>query len=640
MDKVVITRKELIEKIIKDENLHPGDKISYDELVELAEKYSVTPYTLAVNILGATQSQFQAVSSKYYNAKNFVILKHLLPEFIENAKKLEETIRQNENLKEGSTINYNQLLFISSKYDIPERILAIEVLEISEYSYRKIKNKSSSNAIVFYNRIKTKKQYLEDDDKIISLRQEILRAEGLIIEDKINYEKLKQIAEKYKIDVSILGMKVLGISLNSFNHIKYDSNRNAIILKGYLNNEKLETLSLEIYAKENIEPYTKINYGNLQELSKKYAISEKILALNILGLTENQYWDIKYNKNTYAHALKNKYREYNLEELLNLREIIFENEKLFDGKRISYNDIEFIQKKYNIPLNELLYILGITKCSYNFIKREQYYCTIVKDMSKYFITQVLSEVMEKERYYSKDEIKDICKANNISLQDFFDYIMGKAFYFGCNNYEKVLNGKGKLWIGKKCKLSNEFIFQHLSEIKEIATRVSNYIYYKYKSEVRKLEKEDLEQEAFIIVIETCGDLEKNFDNEELFKMIYLRTRVNILKKIKNEPAKVSIYDYYKDRKEGKKDLIIKDENANTEQKALYNYEKEQEEFSILTYFSNLLERGYDKNISLEMTANVFGISTREILDKLKEEILSQGNIKETADGKYILTRKD
>ena len=103
MDQIV-SRNELIDKIIQNENLHPGDKISYDKLVELSHKYNITPYTLAVSILGVTQAQFQAIHSKGSNAKNFIILKHWIPEIIENAISFRNIIMQEEQLKEGSLI--------------------------------------------------------------------------------------------------------------------------------------------------------------------------------------------------------------------------------------------------------------------------------------------------------------------------------------------------------------------------------------------------------------------------------------------------------------------------------------------------------------------------------------------------------
>lgn len=175
----------------------------------------------------------------------------------------------------------------------------------------------------------------------------------------------------------------------------------------------------------------------------------------------------------------------------------------------------------------------------------------------------------------KDEIEQICKTNNITLQDFLDYILGKALYFGHDEYKKLLNSKGRIWIGFRSKLSNEFVNRNLNQIRNIARKVSNHIYYKYKSEKRKLEKEDLEQEASILIIETCGDLEKNFDGDELSRMIYLRARVNMLKHIATEIKCCKYTGYYKKAQarttkgNGKNiDLVIKDENADTEKEAL------------------------------------------------------------------------
>ena len=46
----IISSRELVDKILHNENLHPGDKISYNRLIELSSKYNITPYILAVNI--------------------------------------------------------------------------------------------------------------------------------------------------------------------------------------------------------------------------------------------------------------------------------------------------------------------------------------------------------------------------------------------------------------------------------------------------------------------------------------------------------------------------------------------------------------------------------------------------------------
>ena len=152
-----------------------------------------------------------------------------------------------------------------------------------------------------------------------------------------------------------------------------------------------------------------------------------------------------------------------------------------------------------------------------------------------------------------------------------------------------------------------------NRIIDIAKKVSNYIYYKYNCKKRNLEKDDLEQEACILILETCGDLEKNFDGDELSRMIYLRARINVLKHIGTQSKVVSIYGYYKKAQDrttkgnGKNiDLVVKDENADTEKEAL------------------------------EKTASVFEIDKETMLETLKEELLKRGKVKQTDKGEYVL----
>ena len=126
-------------------------------------------------------------------------------------------------------------------------------------------------------------------------------------------------------------------------------------------------------------------------------------------------------------------------------------------------------------------------------------------------------------------------------------------------------------------------------------------------------------------------------------MIYLRTRINMLKHIGTESKVVSISEYYKKAQDrstkgnGKNiDLVIKDENADTEKDALDNYESEIEETSIIGYLSKLVEKGYDRNACLEKTANAFGIDKETMLEVIKEELLRRGKVKQTDKGDYYI----
>ena len=629
----IVSRDELANQIIKNENLYPGDKMSYDRLMELSEKYRITPYVLAVNIFGATQPQFRSICSKGSNAKNFVILKHLIPEMIENAINLKQKILQEEHLQEGDSIDYNRLKEIAQKYGIQERILAINVFEISTYSYREMKRNSSKKSKILFRKTKTKNSTAKKDEKSILLREQILKDEDLKIGDKIKYEKIVYLAKKYGIDEKRLATDILGLTNSAFYHIKSDKKRKAVILSGFLDEEELQKLSKKILSAEKIEAYAQIDYNFLQELSKKYSINEKILALQILGITEGQYYNMKYSQTKKAYVLKDEKEDTKPEDLKRLKTTIFEQEHLSVGKRISFEEIETLQKKYDVSINTLLYILGISYQSYQSIKNNSYYKSIIKDTDKVLITQILAEVLEKERYYTKEEIEQICETNNISLQDFFDYVLGKATYFGREEYKKVLDSKGKLWIGTQTRLSNEFTNKNLYEILRIAEIASKQIYYKYYYSIRNLEPEDLEQEAVTMILETCGDLEKNFEGSELSRRIYLRVRKYLLRYIKTigNPRVVSMYGYYqKDSRtrEKRTDLELKDEKSNTELQAIENVKTEIANSSIIRYLSILFKNGYDRDTALQKTEAVFQISKRAILNAIKEELLKRQNSKQ------------
>jgi len=643
-----VNRDELTNRIIEEEKLLPGDKISYEQLCEISNKYGITPYILATNIFGVTQAAYNGLKSKSANAKSIIILKQRIPKMIEDAVKLRENILRQENLSAGSKINYNRLVELAIKYGIREKVLAMYVFEIPETSYRSMKQLPNRNAIILNK--KTAKKSLKKDDKIERLRQRILMSEKLKAKDRIDYKMLVDLSKKYEIPEKTLALEVLEMSHSTYAHMRCDSKRTGTILKNYLAQDNIESIKRDIIEKEGLTPYEQINYNMLLQLANKYSINERILALDILGLTQNQYTGIKYNNQKSASILKSDYEEISLEELRKLKREIFEKEKLQEGFRISIQEIETLQGKYNIPLKVLLHILGITSYSYNFIKAKPNYKAIVKDTEIVLITQILSETIDKNRYYSKDEIEQICQSNNISLTNFFDYVLGKAVYFGYEQYKEALNSKGRLWIGDKHSVSEEFAQQNNQQIQYIAEKVSKYVYQSvyetYRREGRKLDKEDLLQETVLYILTQCGDLEKNFDGAELRRMIYLRTRIYMLKSVslKSKVKVVSTTSYYQKArsrtlKGGQKDLDLElvDTNADTASQAIENIaSNETTQYSVIGYLSKLLEEGYDRDSALNKTASTLGVDKERMLEEIKKELLKRGKVKQTKKGEFVL----
>ncbi len=445
---------ELKKQIIECESLLPGDKISYDRLLEISQKYKIAPRILAINIFGVTQAAYRGLVGKSSNAKNIIIFKSEIPKMIEDAIALRDTILSKEKLVACDKINYIKLQQIAPKYNMRENILAIYVFKIPENSFREIRRNPKAYAIILSKDNNSSEE--REDNTIEILRKHILKEFHLKPLDKINYNMLITISNKVGIEEKKLAMDIFKLSINAYNKIKYYPNRNSIILPNYYSNEKLNQLKNEIVQAEGYEPFDEINYSMLQQISNKYNVNEKVLAIDILGITSNQYYNIKVNPKMMACILKADYKAKTPQELKTIKDMIFKEEKLSEGYRISLSEIEMLQNKYRLSLKELLYILGVTHDAYNFIKSNPYYKTIIKDTEVLLISQVLNETLKRGRYYLKEEIEKICEENNISQQNFFDYILGKARFFGFEEYKRVLDEKGQLWIGDKEEISEEF----------------------------------------------------------------------------------------------------------------------------------------------------------------------------------------
>ena len=145
-------------------------------------------------------------------------------------------------------------------------------------------------------------------------------------------------------------------------------------------------------------------------------------------------------------------------------------------------------------------------------------------------------------------------------------------------------------------------------------------------DLKKIERKDLEQDAVIIILEKCCDLEKNFDADDLLAMMYTRARVHLLSKIGEERNVTSLTGYYRKSKDrslkgngrSNTDLDVKDETVDVEREVIEK--SEIEENPIIKYLSELVEKGYDRNTSLERTSKKFGVSQKTMLKVLKNAL--------------------
>lgn len=533
--KKIISVDELQNKILAEENLHPGDKISYDRLMSISNRYGLTPYALSLGIFRTTQTQYRGLYNKHSNAKNIIIFKRLVSQMIEDAINLRETIMKNENLKEGDYIDYIRLSEISNKYNIPIKVLAVNVLEIVETSYTKINNNHKEKVIIFYEKY-SKRLYLPKENKEIEMkREEIIKNESLKIGSKISINELIEISDKYKIDIKKLALEILEIPSNTYYSMKSDEKRKSVILRFYLTDEKLNNLKQKIITEEKLYSYQEIDYETLQRLSNKYLIDEKLLATKILSTTSYQFYNAKHN-NSKIIILKDDKEDKNYDEIRKLIKIIFEDENIKVGDRISYARMQEIKKKYNLSEEDLLYVLGITPNAYIYIRVNKTANSIVKDTEIFLKTLVLSELIEKDRFYTKKELEEICDINNISIEDFIKYIVANIFDFNGDRYINALNETGRIWVGRKNQVSIDFIDNNMDIINAIIEKICDDINSKeeYKNiKMYYLNDDAIKSDILSIIRFSCGDIEESCSKDELYDMLYSRVKLNLFKMIEN-----------------------------------------------------------------------------------------------------------
>ena len=415
----VESRKKLIDEIVENEGLYPGDKITYEKLLEMSDKYEIEPRVFAINILGVTPAAYQGVKSPSSNAKRMVILKDRIPQMIEDAINLRDIILEEEGLSIDSKISYKQLLEISAKYKVREAILAKYVFEISDSSFKQIKAHKEWKTHLFY-KSRTKQSIIKDEG-IEKFRRQIIESEGLRIGDKINYKTICELAEKYGISKEKLAIDVFGISKSAYEHIKFDSKRNTVILRNYMTGETLEKCKSKILDQEGLQPLDIINYEQLVEIANRNHINERILAVDILGISENQFYNMRYGQSKIAVILKEDLKKKSHKKLETIKKKIFKQKGLKEGDKISYEEIEELKKEYNLSLDELLYILGTRN---NLIIEAYRKGVPIDEIGKRTGTfrTTIHEIIRKLNQEEREEIKKERKENKKKREEMRNYL--------------------------------------------------------------------------------------------------------------------------------------------------------------------------------------------------------------------------
>lgn len=466
------------------------------------------------------------------------------------------------------------------------------------------------------------------------LLEEVAQKYNLYKGQQIDYDFFMKMYNEYSDKLSINEfIELLGIKYRTFIVFKSkhknsnNTGNKKVTIKILLNTNlsKQEQIKKIILLTRKYDLYKnkKISYEFFETMYKDVkTVLTRIEFANLLGIKDSNLGNSR-RTNDKMRIFKNC--KLSKDIVTKIRKSIM---KQYEGKKIYFEsnndnkgDIDFLElyQQYRIYFspNEFAEILGISEKSLWYAKRH-IANPIIKDIEKVDKVNSIKDELEKMAYLRKDEIDAICKRLQISRDDFITYYINKGKFFDSINYVQALDKNDGLWINKG-RIKQETIEKYKEIFLRISRTVTTQIYY----------NEDLVESVLLFILENCRDLVGNFsyDLKLMEQMIWLRAR------------QYARYTSFVEMKKNNAILPFNDEilssikqDDNISDKEIVDCSmKEENVIHILQYG---LDQGYNKQEILEVLSKTFNIKETEIIDKIKEYLLKNGNVKHTENDEY------
>ena len=426
-------RKKLRKEMIKKEKFHINDLIDYEQFLKLHQLYGqeLSESEFASSFLDLS------INDLYSLKKNRC--KILKNEEISDSEIISLKLKmiREQNLKNGQSLSYEEVeeLYNNTETILPLVLFAEKILDISSHSLSTIKNNSSKKATIFNNTEenyfleepipqlskKIKKLQVEKNKKVQNLKDTIALDRNLHIGDSITsneFIELYEIYGKNNYTNYEFARKILGLSEGKARSIinkKIDSaqiwnNENVTL-------EYLLKLRENIVQEENLHIRDKIiDYQEFKKLFEKYSgiLSERMFATEILDIPLSSYKKLK--EGVFTSGILTDI-DIPSDFFIKQKEEIIENENVYNGLSISYDEFLELYKKYGFVVWDTDFAtktLDIPKVQFGCLKRGT--CTR---------TRILSTVSDQ---YNRIDIKKlrniVIEENNLHIED---SISGKTF---------------------------------------------------------------------------------------------------------------------------------------------------------------------------------------------------------------------
>ena len=513
-------------------------------------------------------------------------------------------------LKHGDFVDMNILKFIAGKEKIEIRDL-MTIFNISVSNRSRLRKSPLNKA-----RIK-----IFDEEELKEIEVEVKNEVKEL--QRITSNHLDRLCKKYKINRCII-KKILKISDNQ--NYKLKKGQKFIILKS--RDEEKEIMN-DLFMEE-VKYKDVINKEQIENLKQKYKLDDeeicallKIKTINyknlIQGITKNMKIDLldEYEKREIEQKLIEKFRNQDYitkEDIIKLKMDIHATDKI-------------IKDILSIP-SEAFYAIMKGKI----IKTK---ITLKEIKFKMYCLKMDIKYEYGEGFYTNSEIRKLCKKYQIDLDAFLKNLSTNVNRYPYIKQALKYNEKG-IYIGEEHQLSGEFADKYAKRIENMCKKITNrYCYTSYLY----TEKLDIAQEAFMMILQKGGNIEKNFcyDENLLFNMFATkikyfvigkrnkRCREILLDSFENYAYNDDEYDIYDERNEpvcSSMDSRIKVIHQHVMQ--IFKDNKE--------YIHHYRKKAY-KIIAYKLKIPIEKL--KNIIENIKEIYLEYGFAKKCTDGSII-----
>lgn len=561
--------EEMIEKIIEEKLVVPGEKLNYSQFLERLELIKknhpatrhFSEYAIA-KLLGVSKSNLGSCKN---NNTNIIILKkyvkrkkkYKVPE--EERIQLVEELIKNRNARPYEYCDYERFLELYRGYEekYTEKDF-YEMLDLTYYDFYEIKKRKGKKRIL--------RDYF-DKERVID---ELLQSKQITIGEEISLNKFNQLYEGFNYFEKKFFAGILEITEGELEKLQANYTQKVKVLKNRLPKEKI--LSGQEIKNEEKNQAKKMLFDLFNKGVIRY--NQKI------GY-------IKF-KELYSYLGKTRIPEYEFAEMLGI--------SYFQYQNMRHMKKEVRIKNYKIQ--EAIRIIGALDA----------------------------------RFYSQEEIEKMINSHNISVEDFIENIVLKGvpedkIETYIEVYKDVMRRHKGIYIGKG-RMSNKYFEDLYNNIELPIQRLIESICRRYG---RRHISEDCKSEALLYILEKCGDIEQNFsdcdDGETAIRMIMARvkwlTTDLVLSEYRINRRLTSKDRFYIRNRKDNQELDILDKQTSVEDKAIKRVMDETTEAKIMCELIRGNENGTEKEELFKQVYRKFEITEEELLLLLEDRLIKK-----------------